>query len=979
MKTDILLPFRKYTLIKYIFPIATFSFIYIFFNRYFEDIITNCFVLPFFSKFNSDGLLQKIIIGLVFLYVLVKLIIGAFSSRQKKIDLDIFFLFIPIIVFCLYYRLYSKSPWEPYWLIKSTLAYSDIIIVTIWLSLIKINFRKPSPEKTSQIELIEDNFNTFNSIDELGRQNFAERIAQYIQFTSTKKTFAIGISGKWGSGKSVLLDLIKKHLHSNAIIISYIPWKREKGIDIIDDFFNTLNKRLRTNDNEKLADSLLQYSKSIIKNNSNNVIQALEAFIDKFFNSTDDSPENIKEILESSKLVILLDDLDRLDKAEILEVFKLIRNSFDFPNTFFIVTYDREHVTKLLCEDSESYKQYLDKIFQLEMPLPVYPKDLIISNTIKLLKKNRSEEESMNISAVIDHLSFERFVKDGENKSIFTFFITNLRDAVRFVNSFNFSYTDNIKNDVELQDFIVLELLKVKYPLIYELLKDDFYFDNQQGILKLRNIDGFNFIQLLNKSHNDYLSTSEIGGINYTLSLLYGPTETPTNLGSIRYNSNKLTYFSSQLFNKVSPGVLKYLRKVNNRDEIFKQINIWNQENCDYEAYELISKVNNFDNFQDFNNVIFCLGYLSSILKGNDFSNDILIRIKAWYLSNKNLPELQGFLDNFLSDNRIDNLLRSHICYELITDQFNRTEMTIDIDLSLLKEINLNILKSFKFQGNSRPLYHLFIKNVDKIENDVYQTTEDAKLYLMDILTNNQELAKEYLDNILVPFYKEPNQKEAFTFQKQLLQIFEDDFEEFVNNQPPSIEKYEVQTFLRKTTPKNREFKTKRYVIEIISDSETKFLSSPAQNAICYSHPWNVDLEKEDDYKFLRYSKWIAHQYPLADDEATNGGLYAFSRNLFFDFARYKLKKATFVYVVDDWLTLKINDNLIITRVQTGNRIKKYEFQDLSVFSSNEIVLNFEIENKKWQDKWPPLKSKGEANPYGLIYNLILQFEKLPV
>lgn len=65
------------------------------------------------------------------------------------------------------------------------------------------------------------------------------------------------------------------------------------------------------------------------------------------------------------RLVILIDDCDRLFGNEILQVFKFLRNIVDFNNIFFIIIFDYDFVINLLKLENEIVKleEYLKKIF----------------------------------------------------------------------------------------------------------------------------------------------------------------------------------------------------------------------------------------------------------------------------------------------------------------------------------------------------------------------------------------------------------------------------------------------------------------------------------------------------------------------------------------------------------------------------------------------------------------------------------------
>jgi len=56
--------------------------------------------------------------------------------------------------------------------------------------------------------------------------------------------------------------------------------------------------------------------------------------------------DDINEIIEKidRKLFVFVDDIDRLNKAEILETLRILRNIAGFKNVIFICGFDRDYV-----------------------------------------------------------------------------------------------------------------------------------------------------------------------------------------------------------------------------------------------------------------------------------------------------------------------------------------------------------------------------------------------------------------------------------------------------------------------------------------------------------------------------------------------------------------------------------------------------------------------------------------------------------
>lgn len=946
--------------------------IYSFFHIFFEGIISKYLVIPVISKFDQ-GIFSFILCLAILIFTITIFIINV---RRKKIALNSILTPTLILLYYSFYRFSNESPWLFYsYQDFCVVKFSDILIISLTLLLIQWN---PKKQILKDSIFLEDCFDTFGKVDALKRNTLVDRIAKSITGTNLKKSFAIGISGKWGSGKSVILELLKTNL-KDEIVIEYSPWKREKKIDIIKDFFERLQENAELRKYPTLSASLIEYGQTVLQNSPNFNIQSLYSTFFKFFNVTkQNEEEKLRNILIKKKLIILIDDLDRLDKEEILEILKLVRNTFSFPNTFFVVTYDREHILKLLSKESESYAGYLDKIFQLEIPIPIYPDYLIYQKTIELLSKDRTENELMSISAPMDHLSSQLVSKD---KNLITFFIRDLRDAIRFVNSFNFNYSENIRDGIAIEDFIILELIKTKYQFLFSLLKEDFFLNFDNGKATFERIE----ISQENKNLFPYeLSKEEINALNRTLERLYYPENRPPE--SIIYSLNKLAYFSSDLFDNIPYSQIKELRLKELLGDVKILITNWKKKNKSFELYTILYRIDEFLDFRDFRNVIYSFAYLFEENDPMNIQIEIINRIKN-FKSNRFTPnEVEAFVENLLSDTAIPTILRSTVCFEFLSDKIYNNDSLDFIPLQKLKSLNLNILSdhynNFGFDARILSIYRCNVDSID-ITNNIIITSE-ANHFLRKILFEDSEIFKTFLNDVIIP---EGNSYDRFTIWGFVEQIFEkaNIFFEYLKSSPDSIEKYEVLTILRKLNYQDLGIKFathKRYSIEIPSDNEVNYLefsdgSINKTYVIQFSHLWENDLKIKPNFEKLGNSNWIAHNFPISDKEALNGGVYKLEREINLNLKNYKLIKGEIYYVVDDFLSLTINKKIICEKIQSLVDIKIITI-DIDLLNDGSNSFLFEIENADGlgYKKDHPL-SLGEQNPYGIVFNIILQFQKI--
>lgn len=204
---------------------------------------------------------------------------------------------------------------------------------------------------------------------------YAKTLVKKLKNTDlSKESFAVGITGEWGSGKSTFLNTMKKEIEKEdfAEIVEFNPWLCNSPEQVTQDFFATLINELSPK-HSTLSRDLNKYAKLL-----NKMAKAsLSIFgIDLDLTPSDDSLNKLKENISKKlaklpkKVVILIDDTDRLEGNEIFEILRLIRNTADFRNVIYIATYDKEYVTDVLKENKiKDPDNYLEKIFQTEVHL----------------------------------------------------------------------------------------------------------------------------------------------------------------------------------------------------------------------------------------------------------------------------------------------------------------------------------------------------------------------------------------------------------------------------------------------------------------------------------------------------------------------------------------------------------------------------------------------------------------------------------
>jgi hypothetical protein len=190
----------------------------------------------------------------------------------------------------------------------------------------------------------------------------------------SQHAFSISVVGEWGSGKTTFLHSIKEAVKQEAYVVDFNPWIYSEASQVMSDFFASVAKVVGK-EHSSLRRPISDYLYSLGKELPSDSAKWLCA-IYRFFHSEGGISEK-KERLSNQLLnidkpiVVFIDDLDRLESAEIFEVLRLIRNTGDLKNVIYVSAYDKDYVENMLKDKGiHSPSSYLEKIFDVEFHLP---------------------------------------------------------------------------------------------------------------------------------------------------------------------------------------------------------------------------------------------------------------------------------------------------------------------------------------------------------------------------------------------------------------------------------------------------------------------------------------------------------------------------------------------------------------------------------------------------------------------------------
>ncbi|QFT83862.1 KAP family P-loop domain protein [Halomonas sp. THAF12] len=338
------------------------------------------------------------------------------------------------------------------------------------------------------------------SPDLLSRKSFSERLASVLLVAPGDDCMTVSLEGDWGYGKTSVINLVKKTLsqqENSPVIVEYNPWLAGKAEALVQDFLVQFSAQLNIPDRPKeglrASKELLAYSKLF---NVMKFIPGVEPWastVQGVFGAVGGATKKISKLKELDLLgrkkkinallkslgvsiVVVIDDIDRLAPDEAFQVIRLVKAVADFPGTSFLLSFDPSYLASSLEKQGiDNSSQYIDKVVQLRIPLPLIAhRDL----------QNLADIELRNLS---DKSLTDSFERDQERLSYLyhryaKHIIRSPRELKRIFNHLRFVLAQT-EGKVCFTDLYCLSILAIKSHGVYESIKSspEFYVGQKFG------------------------------------------------------------------------------------------------------------------------------------------------------------------------------------------------------------------------------------------------------------------------------------------------------------------------------------------------------------------------------------------------------------------------------------------------------------------------------------------------------------------
>jgi len=246
--------------------------------------------------------------------------------------------------------------------------------------------------------------------DRLHFSRYVDPLTEVIMNDATQTPFTVGVFGAWGSGKTSLLEMIDEKLaaeHTEGVVrVHFNPWIYRREPNILIPLLHTLMNTLDGDGRSRFTESARVIGTLVAKLSAGVLLgklsggalspSDLDKLVDQYAKKrreTESEMSKLRDTLQreadairdkGARLVFFIDDLDRCEPNEIIDLLESIKLFLDVRNVFIIIAIAKDVVDRGIAFKYHDFgftedkvlavgDEYLDKMIQL--PLYLLPID----------------------------------------------------------------------------------------------------------------------------------------------------------------------------------------------------------------------------------------------------------------------------------------------------------------------------------------------------------------------------------------------------------------------------------------------------------------------------------------------------------------------------------------------------------------------------------------------------------------------------
>jgi KaiC/GvpD/RAD55 family RecA-like ATPase len=390
------------------------------------------------------------------------------------------------------------------WLVNAHSALKDanpywapailLLLCTILASPLFRQFRMNSKGVGPQVNFIADEEIGGDQEDLLGSDAQARSFAETILASGAHRGLVFGVDGPWGLGKTSFINLAEQHwskADDKVIVCRFEPLRYALEPDLADRLIRDLSAAIqRKVFAPEFRPAASRYSR-LIKGKADVSFLGFKLSLEPSQETVDDLLDDIDEVLKriGRRVIIVIDDLDRLDAKAINNVLFATRRTFNLSQATYVLCYDTEMLTADK-EEGAKAREFLEKFVTVKLSLFVDSssiRDFLRGGWQREGKQMGSipSDSMLKLSSVLSELAS---ILDSDLAAKYLPIAGDLRKVKRFVNAMlimQLEKSDLGRTDFNKSDLINLILLHLNYPGVFRRIYAE-ETDDRSGTFSVR-------------------------------------------------------------------------------------------------------------------------------------------------------------------------------------------------------------------------------------------------------------------------------------------------------------------------------------------------------------------------------------------------------------------------------------------------------------------------------------------------------------
>ena len=350
-----------------------------------------------------------------------------------------------------------------------------LLCVVLLSPLVQLYWPRPK-NAPSQLYFIADEEIGDEKDDLLASEGQAKSFADTVLASGAHPGLVFGVDGPWGVGKTSFINLAQRYWEGAAdqvIVCRFEPLRYASEPDLADRLIRDLTAAIQSKVfAPEFRPAASRYSR-LIKGKADVSFLGFKVSMEPSQEIVDELLDDIDEVLRriDRRVIIVIDDLDRLDAKTTNNVLFATRRTFKLSQATYVLCYDTEVLAGSKDEGSRA-REFLEKFVTVKLSL------FVDSSSLRdFLRRDWERAESqlgsvpsdtmVKLGAVLNELAE---ILGGELAAKYLPMVGDMRKLKRFVNAIllmQIEKTNLGRTDFNKRDLINLMLLHLNYPGLF--------------------------------------------------------------------------------------------------------------------------------------------------------------------------------------------------------------------------------------------------------------------------------------------------------------------------------------------------------------------------------------------------------------------------------------------------------------------------------------------------------------------------------